>query len=283
MPAPQKSSLPQPTTSDIILSGALAASSVDLLVYPLDTFKTRLQSPAHRHLRFSLRGLYHGIGSVALATIPASGTFFTVYELSRSYAHLPTPLASGLAELASCAVFAPSEVLKQNAQVGGGTRAAFRRVQHWSHLWRGYGALAARNLPFTALQFPVFEALKARWGVGAGVEAAQGMGVARTVGLAGVAAGLSGAVAAVVTTPVDVVKTRIMLDSGRRRRVADVVREVVQGEGFWRGFWRGGALRAVWTFVGSGLYLGVYEGAKVALVERRERLKGEEERGGAVL
>lgn len=77
--------------------------------------------------------------------------------------------------------------------------------------------------------------------------------------------------AAVVTTPVDVVKTRVMLDAGRGRvGVVDVVRGVVRSEG-WRGLMRGGALRGGWTAVGSGLYLGSYEGAKVWLRDGRER------------
>lgn len=72
---------------------------------------------------------------------------------------------------------------------------------------------------------------------------------------AGVAAGSSGAVAAVVTTPIDVVKTRIMLAAGERKQALVVAREVLKEEGL-RGLWRGGVLRAVWTMIGSGLYLG---------------------------
>jgi len=78
-------------------------------------------------------------------------------------------------------------------------------------------------------------------------------------------------VAAVVTTPVDVVKTRVMLGAGKRRGLTarEVVREVLKEEGF-RGLWRGVTLRAVWTMIGSGLYLGIYEGSKVWLKRRRE-------------
>ncbi|CAI6254124.1 unnamed protein product [Periconia digitata] len=78
-------------------------------------------------------------------------------------------------------------------------------------LWRGYTALAGRNLPFTALQFPMFERLKMAI---RGSRDARG----KTTGtifesgvITAVSAGTAGAVAAVVTTPIDVVKTRIML------------------------------------------------------------------------
>ena len=78
-------------------------------------------------------------------------------------------------------------------------------------LWRGYTALAGRNLPFTALQFPIFERLKEatkahreRKGMRTGTLAESGLVTAAS-------AGTAGAIAAVITTPVDVVKTRIML------------------------------------------------------------------------
>ena len=72
------------TNTDILVAGAFAAFSVDLLVYPLDTVKTRLQSPDYKKIytnvntgavnRSLFRGLYQGIGSVILATVPSCTT-----------------------------------------------------------------------------------------------------------------------------------------------------------------------------------------------------------------
>lgn len=251
-------------------------------------------------------------------------------------------LASGTAELASCLVLTPAEVIKQNAQMlrdtaaapgssktvasssGGGWRnstsiQALRMVASRSpgarggavhRLSTGYGALAARNLPFTALQFPIFEAVRRRlWErrddrggpVGGGGErkSRQSGDVARglieTGVVNGASAAVSGAVAAVVTTPMDVVKTRTMLSAGeddqsrrgaggannskeqprhggaedgasakQKRSGWQVARLVYQERGL-RGLFRGGLLRASWTAVGSSLYLGTYEVAKVWL------------------
>ena len=47
-----------------------------------------------------------------------------------------------------------------------------------------------------------------------------------------------------------------------------IAKEIVDEQGY-KGLWRGGALRAVWTFVGAGLYLGAYEGGRVYLAARR--------------
>jgi hypothetical protein len=60
-------------------AGAAAAFTVDLLVYPLDTLKTRHQSQDYaktyasgsQNKPLALRGLYQGVGSVILATLPA--------------------------------------------------------------------------------------------------------------------------------------------------------------------------------------------------------------------
>lgn len=270
------------TSTDIWIAGAFAAFSVDLLVYPLDTLKTRIQSPEYRQryvypntnaVRTAalFRGLYQGMGSVILATLPSckytlcrrckkpidtrffvAGAFFTTYEHSKtlfSYLPIPTPIAhsaaSAVAECVSCAILTPAEVIKQNAQMVSQaaiaeshrsatrqTMAKFRRNP--LALWRGYGALTTRNLPFTALQFPLFEHLKRalhNWN-----EQRRG-GISLPLWERGiitaVAAGSAGALSAVVTTPIDVVKTRIMLAAAqgfaRQNTGENIGRAVAEG------------------------------------------------------
>jgi len=55
-----------------------------------------------------------------------------------------------------------------------------------------------------------------------------------------------------------------------RKSMWAVGKEVVVERG-WKGLWRGGAFRAVWTVLGSGLYLGVYESGRVWLARRDGR------------
>ncbi|KAL2043569.1 hypothetical protein N7G274_003876 [Stereocaulon virgatum] len=330
---------PKNTNTDILLAGAFAAFTVDILVYPLDTIKTRLQSPDYKSLytspstnainRSLFRGLYQGIGSVVLATIPSSGAFFTTYEGTKSLltpTSLPAPVshsvASSVGELVSCLILTPAEVLKQNAQMvsrskdvpgsnklfdGNATILALRKFNSPTQLWRGYTALAGRNLPFTAMQFPMFEhirtyirAYRKRRRLATGT-------LWETGTVTAISAGSAGAVAAVVTTPIDVVKTRIMLsaadsDQPRGEEQKKIIKEVeTQGRdakaeiektqqaarggraGGWavgkeilrtegvKGLFRGGALRGLWTALGSGLYLGVYESSRRHLEGRRTR------------
>jgi solute carrier family 25 S-adenosylmethionine transporter 26 len=182
--------------------------------------------------------------------------------------------------------------------------ARFRH--HPTRLWSGYGALVARNLPFTGLQFPMFEHLKGylikkqeerkmRRKVSGGTSVYDDSQstfnlVSERVGVTAVSAGLAGSIASTVTTPIDVVKTRIMLAASEgggssktkyiRQHSWTVGKDIYRREGV-KGLFRGGALRAGWTAFGMGLYLGCYEGGRLFLENRRKERKLEE--GHAVM
>lgn len=188
---------------------------------------------------------------------------------------------------------------------GNATITAIKKFNSPTQLWRGYTALAGRNLPFTAMQFPMFEHLRKyihdyrkRSGTSTG-------SLWETGTVTAVSAGSAGALAAVITTPIDVVKTRIMLSAAdssqprgeeHKKIVAEIEaqgkdakaeiekaqqaarggragglavgREILRTEGM-KGLFRGGALRGLWTALGSGLYLGVYESGRRYLEGRR--------------
>ncbi|KAG6188210.1 hypothetical protein E4U36_007075 [Claviceps purpurea] len=308
---------------DVYIAGALAAFTVDVLVYPLDTIKTRFQSQdyvttyaSNKQNALALRGLYQGIGSVVLATLPASGLFFSTYEQAKTVIGNALPMheslvhssASAVAEMASCLVLAPAEVIKQNAQMlrensgsssssspsssSSSSSSAKAKLSGWAQnstslqafrqlagkdssrrrLFTGYTALVARNLPFTALQFPIFEQLRS-WAWRRRTldrPRDQARGIAETGVIAGASAGSAGAVAAFITTPSDVVKTRMMITAGKADSAGawSVVKTVYRERGA-RGFFRGGLFRSGWTAIGSSLYLGTYDAAKAWLQGRK--------------
>jgi hypothetical protein len=69
-----------------------------------------------------------------------------------------------------------------------------------------------------------------------------------------------------VTKPVESAKSAVQ--KTRQSTSLQIARDIMQEQGV-KGLFRGGALRAVWTMLGSGLYLGVYESGRLYLAERR--------------
>ncbi|KAK3192208.1 hypothetical protein K4F52_001838 [Lecanicillium sp. MT-2017a] len=299
---------------EVYVAGAAAAFTVDMLIFPLDTLKTRYQSQDYLKTYSSsskrqsskplaLRGLYQGVGSAVVATLPAAGVFFSTYEASKTTLSkalpLPDPIihsaASSVAEAASCLILAPAEVIKQHAQMlraadskktsnSSSTltspqkqstslhalRSLYTSGSASSRLFSGYTALVARNLPFTALQFPLFEHARS-WLWATRDAKGRRRGIAETGMVAGGSAASAGALAAFITTPSDVVKTRMMLAPGEGSSW-EVAKRVCREKGV-RGLFRGGAFRSAWTAVGSGLYLGTYDAAKLWLTRRKPQLE----------
>ncbi|KAM0282840.1 hypothetical protein ACHAQH_002844 [Verticillium albo-atrum] len=276
-----------------LLAGGLAGTTVDLSLFPLDTLKTRLQSRAGFFPSGGFTGIYRGVGSAIVGSSPGAAFFFCTYEATKSRLSdplrggpaLPAPathmLAASLGEIAACAVRVPTEVVKQRAQAGHhpssasalasilALRADRGLVGVWRELYRGWGITVMREVPFTIIQFPLWERLKA-WGRArkqqAGMEVSD-VGAVESA-LYGSAAG---AVAAGMTTPLDVLKTRVML-SEQKVRVADVLRSVWREEG-WRAFFAGTVPRITWISIGGAIFLGSYQFIVNTLQTTRENEK----------
>ncbi|KAG8707360.1 S-adenosylmethionine transporter [Ceratobasidium sp. 394] len=60
----------QPSFTQALLAGGLAGTSVDLLFFPIDTIKTRLQSSQGFIKAGGFKGVYKGVGSVVVGSAP---------------------------------------------------------------------------------------------------------------------------------------------------------------------------------------------------------------------
>ena len=181
-------------------------------------------------------------------------------------------LAASVGEVAACAVRVPTEVVKQRAQAlqAGSSWGALRMIVArrgeigvsgvWREMYRGWSITVLREVPFTVIQFPLWEGLKEwrrRTTGKEGIDAIE----------SGVFGSISGAVAAGVTTPLDVLKTRMMLarESVRTRAmVATILRE--SGP---RAFFAGMGPRVLWISAGGAIFLGSYQWAYNAMAEAR--------------
>ncbi len=178
-------------------------------------------------------------------------------------------IAASVGEVAACAVRVPTEVVKQRAQAvqQPSSLAALRFILAqrgkigvggvWRELYRGWGVTVMREVPFTVIQFPLWEGMKTWKGGEKGVSA----------GESAVFGSVSGAVAAGVTTPLDVVKTRLMLE-GERVGTGEMVGRVWR-EGGWTAFFSGVGPRTVWISVGGAVFLGSYQWAYNVMAEVR--------------
>lgn len=176
--------------------------------------------------------------------------------------------AASIGEVAACAVRVPTEVVKQRAQalqahsswgalrqiLGQRTQIGARGV--WQELYRGWSITVMREVPFTVIQFPMWEGLKEWRRRTAAKEKIEGWE-------SGLAGSISGAVAAGVTTPLDVLKTRLML---ARERVSAVVlvRRILRESGP-GAFFKGIGPRILWIGAGGWIFLGSYQWGANAL------------------
>lgn len=115
----------------------------------------------------------------------------------------------------SCLIRVPTEVVKSRTQTGaygvGGSslQSAINTLRYEGArgFYRGFGITIAREIPFTSIQFPLFEALKR------GLSKHYLEGRRPNSAEAAVCGMVAGGTAAAVTTPLDVVKTRVMLEA----------------------------------------------------------------------
>jgi len=77
--------------------------------------------------------------------------------------------------------------------------------------------------------------------------------------------GLSGALAGYLTTPMDVVKTRIMVLQGQSTTIG--IREALRSVGTWRMLWTGATARSVWWLGICSIFFPSYEATKSLLLD----------------
>ncbi|VDN09857.1 unnamed protein product [Dibothriocephalus latus] len=214
----------KPRTLTTVLAGGTAGLCVDLAVYPLDTIKTRLQNFSHSIRHSGQLRLFAGLPVVLCGSAPSAALFFYTYETvkakSKEHGHpvwLTLGLCAGISEMVACIIRVPYETIKQRAQSQPhvGVRTVLSetiRVDGWAVLYRGYLSTILRGLPFSLIQYPVWEMLKRslreyNCRVSPSSESSGELSK-KQFALCGA---LAGATAGACTTPFDVAKTRIML------------------------------------------------------------------------
>lgn len=228
-----------------LASGGVAGVVVDVVLFPIDTVKTRLQSEAGFWKSGGFRGVYKGLAPAAAGSAPTAALFFCTYESLKKYLsnasgnqHLPVVhmISASIAEVVACFIRVPVEIAKQRRQalLVSSDQSAFKILYNSVKsegirrgMYRGFGSTIMREIPFAFIQFPLWEYFKSNWTEVTGLPLTP-----LSVALCGAVAG---GISAGITTPLDVAKTRIMLShqvGGKRLGVFKILSGIYKEKGF---------------------------------------------------
>ncbi|XP_028711199.1 S-adenosylmethionine mitochondrial carrier protein isoform X2 [Peromyscus leucopus] len=244
-----------------LVAGGVAGASVDLILFPLDTIKTRLQSPQGFNKAGGFRGIYAGVPSIAVGSFPNAAMFFLTYEYVKCLLHADSAphvrpmkhmLAASAGEVVACLIRVPSEVVKQRAQVSASSKtlqifSTILKEEGIQGLYRGYRSTVLREALWS-------------WRRGHVVDSWQ----------SAVCGAFAGGFAAAVTTPLDVAKTRIMLAKAGSSTADGNVLSAMHG--VWRsqglaGLFAGVFPRMAAISLGGFIFLGAYDQTRSLLLE----------------
>ncbi|GAB2279321.1 S-adenosylmethionine carrier 1, chloroplastic/mitochondrial [Dionaea muscipula] len=262
---------------DGIIAGGVAGVVVETALYPIDTIKTRLQV-ARGGGQILLKGLYSGLAGNLAGVLPASATFVGVYEPTKQnlLKLLPENLsaiahftAGAVGGVAASLIRVPTEVVKQRMQTGQFSSApdAVRLIvarEGFKGLYAGYGSFLLRDLPFDAIQFCIYEQLR----IGYKSAAKRDLYDAENAIVGAFAGVLTGA----VTTPLDVIKTRLMVQGSAKqyKGIAHCVKAIISEEGT-LALMKGIGPRVLWIGIGGSIFFGVLESTKKILAQRHHK------------
>lgn len=226
-----------------IVAGGCAGLCTDLVLYPVDTLKTRLQSSQGFAKSGGFRGVYKGLSAALIGSVPSAGLFFFGYETTKKYVPQTTTgicCAAAAGESVSCLVRVPLDTVKQRMQAGQHASQALGAVRGGlSRCYAGIPATLRRDIPFAVLQMSLFEKLSQK-------------------DVPSVVAGaIAGGVSGFVTTPLDVVRTRTLL--GETASIQSVFLE-----GGLTKLFTGATLRVAWISAGGAIFFSSYRVAQRA-------------------
>lgn len=270
--------------------GSIAGAFGAAVVMPIDIVKTRLQNQRKAGpgapLMYSnsidcfrkilknegFRGLYAGLGPQLLGVAPEKAIKLTVNDLVRGIftdgnGNVPVPaeiFAGGSAGACQVIFTNPLEIVKIRLQVQGELARAegikrrsaisIARDLGLFGLYKGASACLLRDVPFSAIYFPTYAHLKRDY-----YKEGERKLKASELLISGAIAGIP---AAYLTTPCDVIKTRLQVETRKGETsytgLRHAAKVIWQEEGF-KAFFKGGPARICRSSPQFGCTLAAYE------------------------
>lgn len=227
-----------------------------------------------------ISSLWRGLSPTLFMAIPSTVIYFVGYEKLRKIAdsesYFAPLLCGGLARTASATVISPLELLRTRLQSathqGRSASDSFKQVtagirdmvkiEGVQTLWRGLGLTLWRDVPFSALYWLGYEEIKST------IE--QNRLVESPFLQSFLSGGVSGTVAALLTTPFDVAKTRkqiVSQNSNVHQSMFRLMKEIRAEEGI-RGLWKGSVPRCLKVSPACAIMISSYEMGKRAFSRR---------------
>jgi solute carrier family 25 S-adenosylmethionine transporter 26 len=265
----------------LALAGALTTFVADVMIHPMDCIKTLQQSDLgwelglHNSLESAaqylwntsgLSGFYHGFLVYAGSDALAGAAKFATWEWWKR--NMPSHIlfwGAGIAFLSSSLFLVPGELVKQQLQMGlyPDFSAAVQGIAGTAGVegfFVGYDATCYRDVPYTMLELGVYELLKKALDN-------EKKSTLREVG----AASITGAIAAFLTTPMDTIKTKLMI-SDETYNYWDFAMNTLDSHGL-EGLFSGMEARISWIVPFVCIYLPLYDNIKRFLIQRHEETK----------
>jgi solute carrier family 25 S-adenosylmethionine transporter 26 len=253
-----------------MLAGSAARGVAQTFLHPIDVARTRLQAKGVA-MKWSADTVLKGVGPQFFLAFPAGALQFAAYEWAKdqlarvgSAGAAAEVLCGAIGALGASVIRVPQEVLKQRVQadIYPNALAGLRTVLATdgpAGLYKGYFATISRDVPWNALSFMFFAQAKAFYLKWTGEKPDTGTNLAL-----GAFAGMA---AAVIMTPVDVVKTRLMT-GGASGGLVGVMSAIVRDEGV-ATLMKGVIPRVVFLAPLAALTLSLYEFFAKQLVAQR--------------
>lgn len=272
----------------LALAGSITTIFADGIMHPVDCIKTLQQSNAGASLNLlgaavylyqtaGLGAFYQGFLEYGITDSLGGAVKFAVWEtwkqatVDRKPQVVYLSVGASLAFVASSTLIVPGELVKQQLQMGyyDGLVPVVQGIYTRSGLsgfFVGYEGVFSRDVPYTVLELGLYEIFMDQ------------IGRLRPTGQRPAAwedicaAFVTGAITAVLTTPLDTVKTKLMVgDFAEGTDFFEAFLLTVQNQGPLAVF-AGVLARVCWIVPFTALYLPTYDFLKLQLKKRRRDL-----------
>ena len=253
----------------LFLYGGMAGGIGVTSVYPIDLIKTRMQnqigndkyrSSFHCFMKTlkneGFLALYKGLRPQIMGVVPEKAIKLAVNDIVKSYCKkdsvISDIISGGCAGLSQVIVSNPLEITKIRMQMSGESSkpADFKKIVSdlgFRGLYKGLPACMARDIFFSAIYFSVYSAVRKRM-MKEGDITNTGQLISGT---------FAGFCASSVTTPLDVIKTRIQVGN-RYSGIYDCFNRMIKYEGY-KSLFKGFVPRVLRSSPQFGVTLYFYE------------------------